>query len=67
MVDWDNRGRAQTITIQDANTNATLDIRNVSSFYTGEYLVWSISGSVNITVSNIAGVNAVISALFVNY
>ena len=63
-LDWDNKGRAETIQVLDANTNAILDTRNISQFTNGTYLVWNISGSVKITITVTAGANAVISGAF---
>jgi hypothetical protein len=64
VVDWDSRGRTQTVAVRDAVTNALLDSRAVSSFTGGEYLVWTVSGHVTIGVTVTAGVNAVVSGLF---
>ena len=36
----------------------------MSNFASGEYLVWTISGNVLITITRTAGVNAVLSGLF---
>ncbi|MGH9692189.1 MAG: hypothetical protein ACRD4C_14120, partial [Candidatus Acidiferrales bacterium] len=63
-LDWDNQGRAETIQIQDANTNAVLDIRNISSFANGIYLIWNVSSHVKVSVTPTGGPNAVISGLF---
>jgi hypothetical protein len=67
-LDWDNYagGRAETIQIVDANSNITLDTRNISAFTNGIYLVWNISGHVHINVTNTASAltNAVVSGIF---
>jgi hypothetical protein len=67
-LDWDNYagGRAETIQIVDANSNITLDTRNISAFTNGIYLVWNISGHVHINVTNTASTqtNAVVSGIF---
>jgi hypothetical protein len=63
-VDFDNRGRAETIRIIDANSNADLDTRNISNFTSGIYLMWNISGNVIVSVTNTAGPNAVVSGVF---
>ncbi len=63
-VDWDNNGRAETIQILDANTNAVLNSQNISNFAGGIYLIWNISGHVRILASATAGSNAVISGVF---
>ena len=63
-LDWDKSGRAETIQIQDATTNAVLDTRTISAFSNGIYLVWSISGSVKIVVTATAGPNSAVSGIF---
>jgi hypothetical protein len=66
-LDWDNLGaRAETIAILNASTGAVLDSRGLSAFQGGQYLVWTVSGHVQIQVTNKAsgGINAAISGLF---
>jgi hypothetical protein len=63
-LDWDNRGRAETVTIQNATSGATLDTESISSFTNGTYLIWTITGHVTVTVAGTAGPNAVISGVF---
>ena len=64
MVDWLNGGRVETVTIADAATGTVLNSQVVSSFVTGEYLVWNIQGHVTITITRNAGPNPVVSGLF---
>jgi len=63
-LDWDNGGRAETIQVLNASTNAVLDTRTISNFNNGLYLVWNISGHVKITVSLLSGTNAVLNGAF---
>ena len=65
-LDWDNYlgGRAETLQVVDANTNAVLDTRSISSFTGGAYLVWNITGHVHINATMNAGGNSVISGIF---
>jgi hypothetical protein len=67
-LDWDNYlgGRAETVQILDANTGSVLDTRSISAFTNGIYLIWNISGHVQITVTMNKGGNAVISGVFFN-
>jgi hypothetical protein len=65
-LDWNNKGRAETIKVLDANTNTVLDSRSVSSFSKGVYLVWNVSGHVKLQITKNGGNNAVISGVFVN-
>src|SRR5581483_3169412 len=61
-VDWDLKARNQTIKIVDPlNPANALDTRTISNFSNGIYLVWDVSGSVVIQVTNNGGVNAVVS------
>jgi hypothetical protein len=60
LLDWDSTSRVETITVLDAATNAILDIRSASSFNTGQYWVWSLSGHVIFRMTQTAGYNAVV-------
>jgi uncharacterized protein (TIGR03437 family) len=63
-VDWDNSGRAETIQILDAATDALLDTRSISNFTNGLYLAWNVSGHIRINVILTAGNNSVVSGVF---
>ncbi|MGA3294904.1 MAG: hypothetical protein ABSE45_13090, partial [Candidatus Acidiferrales bacterium] len=63
-VDWDGEGRSETVQITNASTGAQLDIRTLSNFGNGAYLVWNISGHVRINISKVTGNNAVVSGVF---
>jgi hypothetical protein len=63
-ADWDNRGRSERIQISDATSGVVLDSETLSSFASGAYEVWNISGDVTITVTELAGVNGVINGIF---
>ena len=45
VVDWEGYGRAETVEVRDAVTNALLDTRNVSSFVGGQYWRWTLSAA----------------------
>ena len=64
FLDWDKEGRSEQVQISNAATGAVLDTETVSSFSSGVYLQWAISGSVVIKFTNLAGKNAVVSGLF---
>ncbi len=64
FLDWDNGGRSQRVDVLDAASGAVLDSRTVSSFTGGQYLVWNLSGHVTFRVTDLTGVNAVLSGLF---
>ncbi|MBS1819489.1 MAG: S8 family serine peptidase [Acidobacteria bacterium] len=63
-LDWDQNGRRERIDVVDPASGAVLDTRLMSGFQNGQYLAWAISGHVAIRVTNVAGVNAVVSGLF---
>ena len=63
-LDWDFRGRSETVQITDANTGWVLDTENVTNFTNGVYLAWNITGHVKVNVTGTSGPNAVISGVF---
>ena len=64
FLDWDNGGRAQTVSILDASTNTVLNTQTIANFQNGAYLVWNIKGHVTVQFSRTAGQNAVVSGVF---
>jgi len=64
LVDWDTRGRAETVEIRDAVSGALLDSRAVSAFAGGQYWRWTLSGHVTIRVTMTNPPNAVVSGIF---
>ena len=58
LLDYDGRGRSETVTLSDANTSAMLNSQTVSSFASGKYLTWAISGNVLITITTLTGSSA---------
>ena len=66
LLDWDTTARAETITIMDATSHAVLDTESFASFQNGKYAIWSITGSVVIKVTDTAGINAVVSGIFLD-
>ena len=64
FLDWDNAGRAERVDVLDAQSSAVLDTRTISSFSSGEYLVWNVAGHVTFRITLTGGANAVISGLF---
>ena len=66
FVDWDNKGRAETVQISDAATGAVLSTQSISSFQSGVYLDYAVSGHIVITITRTAGANAVLNGLFLD-
>jgi subtilisin family serine protease len=64
LLDWDRNGRSERVDVLDANTGAVIDSRTLNSFTGGDYLVWDITGHVQVRLTATAGVNAVLSGLF---
>jgi glucose/arabinose dehydrogenase len=64
VVDWDNRGRSETVEIRDAVSGALLDSRAVSAFTSGQYWRWTLRGHVIVRVLNTGTPNAVVSGIF---
>ena len=64
LLDLDNAGRSETISIVDPATNNVLDTRSFSNFRNGVYVSWMVQGYVVIRVVNNGGLNAVVSGLF---
>ena len=64
FVDWDSTARSEQVTFSNAVTGAVLSTETVSSFHSGVYLEWAVSGNVLITITNLSGASAVLSGLF---
>jgi O-glycosyl hydrolase len=65
LMDWDQRGRTESVQVTDAASGAVLDAASVSNFSNGLWLEWNLSGHVKVTVANAPGsLNAVASGLF---
>ena len=64
MADWDSSARVETIEVLDGSTSAVLDTETVSSFNSGKYFIWNISGHVIFRITKVAGTNAVVNGFF---
>ena len=64
FVDWDNTGRSETVKISNPSNGTVLSTQTVSSFHSGVYLDYAVSGNILITITKTAGANAVLSGLF---
>ncbi|HEV3377002.1 MAG TPA: hypothetical protein VG126_06955 [Thermoleophilaceae bacterium] len=65
-LDWDNRGRRQTVTVDDDSGPriAVLDSSFTNGLWTHAPVSVAAGGSLRITVSRSAGTSAVLSGLF---
>jgi hypothetical protein len=64
VLDWDSKGRVQTIEVADVKTGKILDARTIGDFRNGKYLIWEISGKVRFNFAKVAGDNAVVAGIF---
>ncbi|HTU93140.1 MAG TPA: hypothetical protein VMF69_23880, partial [Gemmataceae bacterium] len=64
LLDWPNQGRSEQVQIIDAATGTVLSTQTASNFQKGEYLVWNVSGDIEIQITDLSGPNAVVSGLF---
>ncbi len=62
-LDWGG-GESETIDVIDAGTGTVLNSQSINSFKSGEYLLWNLSGDVQLRVTNLSGSNALASGLF---
>ena len=63
LLDWAISGRAETVQITDATTGAVLSTQTISSFQSGDYLDYVVSGHIVIKITRTAGANAVVERL----
>jgi hypothetical protein len=66
FLDWDTTARSEQVQISNAATGAVLNTQSISSFNSGVYLDYEVSGNLNITLTRTAGYNAVLSGLFLD-
>ena len=57
-------GRSEKVQLSNAGTGTVLNTESVSAFSGGDYLDYTISGNVLITITRTAGANAVLNGLF---
>jgi hypothetical protein len=63
-LDWDNVERAEKVEVLDSATGAILDVRTLSGFLGGKYVVWDLKGHLVLRITNAGPFNAVIGGLF---
>jgi hypothetical protein len=66
FLDWDKMGRSEQVQITSASTGAVLSTQSISSFQSGLYLNYAVSGSIVITFKDLGPGNAVLSGLFLD-
>lgn len=66
VADYDRQGRSETIQLTDVRTGLVLGTQFVSNFQNGKYLVWDVSGDLNVTFTQVSGQNAIVSGFFLD-
>jgi hypothetical protein len=69
LLDWDQYGggRNEQVQILDATTGNVLSTESAANFANGEYLVWNVSGDIEVRVTNLNNSsNAVLNGLFLD-
>ena len=69
LLDWDGYGggRSEQVQILNAATGQVLDTESVSNFSNGEYLIWNVSGNIQIKITNLnSNSSAVLDGLFLD-
>ena len=66
FVDWVSTSRAEQVQISNAATGAVLNTQTISSFHSGLYLDYAVSGNILITFTRQGWGNAVLSGLFLD-
>jgi uncharacterized repeat protein (TIGR01451 family) len=69
LLDWDRYGggRSEQVQILDATSGTVLNTQSVSTFGSGEYLVWNVSGDIQIRITSTDSFgSAVLSGLFLD-
>jgi hypothetical protein len=66
FLDWDKQGRTEQVQISSASTGQVLSTQTISSFQSGLYLDYAVSGNVLITITKGAGTSNVLGGLFLD-
>ena len=64
LADLDHKKRSEYVEVIDNATGQTLNATVASNFTKGEYLIWSLQGSVSIRLTAISGPSVVYSGVF---
>jgi hypothetical protein len=66
FLDWNGTRASELVRISDAVTGLVLSTQTVSSFHSGTYLDYAVSGNIMITITGQLGANALLSGLFLD-
>jgi len=64
LADFENAGRAETVTIVDPSTQKVLSTQTFSSFSSGVYETWAVKGHVQMRVISTGKANAIVNGIF---
>jgi hypothetical protein len=65
LLDWDSQGRTETVDVINPATSKVLTVQAVSNFSGGEYLVFDLTGNVELKFTNTnSAASAVLSGIF---
>jgi hypothetical protein len=64
LLDWDSQGRAENVSVLNADNGQVLASQSASNFSGGTWLVFDVTGHVRLQFTTTAGPNAVLSGLF---
>ncbi|HUS06415.1 MAG TPA: S8 family peptidase [Bryobacteraceae bacterium] len=63
-TDYDTTARSYTVDVVNADSNSFLDSRSLSAYNSGKYLVWNVTGHVQLRFTRNSGYNSVVSGIF---
>jgi hypothetical protein len=66
VLDWENSPRGETIEVLDPVSGTVLATRSVTAFSGGQYWMWQVNVPVRFRITRTAGINAVVSAVFLD-
>jgi hypothetical protein len=64
LLDWDSQGRAEAVSVLNPANGQVLATQSASNFSGGKYLIFDVTGQVQLQFTNTSGPNAVLSGLF---
>ena len=64
LLDWDSQGRAETVSVLNPANGQVLATQSASNFSGGKYLIFDVTGQVQLQFMNTSSMNAVLSGLF---
>jgi hypothetical protein len=66
LCDWDNMGRAETVSIVDAASQTILSTQTFAAFANGLYASWNVQGHIQVQITRTGGLNAAVNGVFLD-